>query len=716
MALPPMTPQQKREYDKMYSGAIPEIAQAYQNDPKTQIANNIIAQGTTTDPVAGGNWGYADGLSRVGQALIGKKLMDRQNERYGNFEQGMQEGMAAQAAQLGTANPATANPAAVNPGTAAQSQVAAALTPQSQRVPQAGDVQSFTPPPSAPAMNPGQGQGMAPAQAMAAAAPGAPMRGRSEGVAGPSLAAPANGPERASLSAVDLYANGIIPIEGGTDADGTFRTSSKGAIGPGQVMPSTAPEAAKLAGLPWDEEKYKSDYDYNYAIGEAYFTEKLREWDGDPEKAAAAYNAGSGRLRRAIRAANKNGGAWRDYMPEETKKYVDNFTARVGVGGAGGGVGGAGEGAGAYSPTAVTSAPQYALNDLPEGPAAPQSGPAVPEAVQSQYMQMAQGLLQSNNPFLAQLGRTYLEQGMKDTFKAQGDQAANQFQSNRDQYGTEASNYLDSQAARRDYTFGLNRDYARYNHEGAMQNNRQTFEAGENAASRNFQSEEAAKQRRWQERTAREQAEFEAQIKKQYGNGRNPFLDTQVGMKIYEEKKAAISNANESIFKYKRMIELMEEGGDVTGGLYSLPGVGDYLQQMGMGNSKNLGEIVAFMNDTTLGKLGGSLGTAISDGDRNFIAQSNANLSTDVRSNIQVAKASIAMLQRKKDYEQAQIQAMAAGTDNVGRFDAMWEDYVNSVPIINYDKSGNAIVNDNPITFESWMGRTKYDAQGNEVQ
>ncbi|MDR0701269.1 MAG: hypothetical protein LBF61_02490 [Azoarcus sp.] len=51
--------------------------------------------------------------------------------------------------------------------------------------------------------------------------------------------------------------------------DGKPVTSKAGAIGIAQVMPKTAPEAAKLAGLPWDEERYRNDSEYNRALGRA---------------------------------------------------------------------------------------------------------------------------------------------------------------------------------------------------------------------------------------------------------------------------------------------------------------------------------------------------------------------------------------------------------------------------------------------------------------
>lgn len=105
-------------------------------------------------------------------------------------------------------------------------------------------------------------------------------------------------------------------------ANGQPLISPKGAIGIAQVMPDTAPEAAKLAGLPWDETRYKTDPTYNKAIGLAYFQQQLQTNSGDLGKAYAAYNAGPGALDKAVKQAEHEGGAWLSYLPKETQNYV----------------------------------------------------------------------------------------------------------------------------------------------------------------------------------------------------------------------------------------------------------------------------------------------------------------------------------------------------------------------------------------------------------
>lgn len=95
-------------------------------------------------------------------------------------------------------------------------------------------------------------------------------------------------------------------------------TSSSGAIGIAQVMPGTAPEAAKLAGLVWDEWRYRHDPAYNRALGKAYFLKQAKRF-GTLERAYAAYNAGPGAVGRALAAGGKN---WLRHLPKETQNYV----------------------------------------------------------------------------------------------------------------------------------------------------------------------------------------------------------------------------------------------------------------------------------------------------------------------------------------------------------------------------------------------------------
>ena len=112
-------------------------------------------------------------------------------------------------------------------------------------------------------------------------------------------------------------------------ADGkTPLTSPKGAIGVAQVMPTTAPEAAKLAGLPWDEQRYKTDAAYNEALGRAYFQRQLQDFGGNLSQAYAAYNAGPGATREAIKKAETAEKGLRQSAPA-LSAAIDAYNAKV---------------------------------------------------------------------------------------------------------------------------------------------------------------------------------------------------------------------------------------------------------------------------------------------------------------------------------------------------------------------------------------------------
>lgn len=131
------------------------------------------------------------------------------------------------------------------------------------------------------------------------------------------------------------------------DKSGGVITSEKGAKGISQVLPTTGPEAAKLAGEKWNEElfyrkmtgdpaKDKEAIDYNKKLGAAYFNKQLQDFGGRVDMAFAAYNAGPGALKNAVKRAEKDGGTYLDYLPKETQGYVQKNVAQFTAGKGGG--------------------------------------------------------------------------------------------------------------------------------------------------------------------------------------------------------------------------------------------------------------------------------------------------------------------------------------------------------------------------------------------
>jgi len=137
----------------------------------------------------------------------------------------------------------------------------------------------------------------------------------------------------------NLFAALLNQESGGrqTGANGQPITSNAGAIGIAQIMPGTGPEAAQLAGLPWDENRLRTDADYNKALGSAYFAKQLDTFGGDVQKALAAYNAGPGNVRKAVA---QFGEGWLENLDKitskenaaETQNYVRSIMAKAGAG------------------------------------------------------------------------------------------------------------------------------------------------------------------------------------------------------------------------------------------------------------------------------------------------------------------------------------------------------------------------------------------------
>lgn len=96
----------------------------------------------------------------------------------------------------------------------------------------------------------------------------------------------------------------MIHLESGgqqTDAKGAPLTSSKGAVGRAQIMPDTAREVAQQNGIDWDENRFRTDGNYNQALGQAYFSQLCQKYGGNQTLACAAYNAGPGNVDKWIK-------------------------------------------------------------------------------------------------------------------------------------------------------------------------------------------------------------------------------------------------------------------------------------------------------------------------------------------------------------------------------------------------------------------------------
>jgi soluble lytic murein transglycosylase len=103
---------------------------------------------------------------------------------------------------------------------------------------------------------------------------------------------------RASLSG-ELWslAHGISRQESSFDP---YAISHAGARGMMQLMSGTARDETRKMGVGFDDYRLISDPSYNVMIGSSYFQRLLNTWGGSVPLAVAAYNAGSGNVRKWI--------------------------------------------------------------------------------------------------------------------------------------------------------------------------------------------------------------------------------------------------------------------------------------------------------------------------------------------------------------------------------------------------------------------------------
>jgi hypothetical protein len=74
----------------------------------------------------------------------------------------------------------------------------------------------------------------------------------------------------------------------------------------------------------------RTSYAQESVAAAKYLSWLIKHFGGDVDKAIAGYNAGEGRVDKAVRL---HGAAWRQYLPPETKSYIANVDRRLAGGG-----------------------------------------------------------------------------------------------------------------------------------------------------------------------------------------------------------------------------------------------------------------------------------------------------------------------------------------------------------------------------------------------
>lgn len=120
------------------------------------------------------------------------------------------------------------------------------------------------------------------------------------------------------MSFDDVFGRLIQTESGGVHSkNGSLTTSEKGALGITQVMPKTGRDPG------YGVTPLQNDSQEEYVrFGRDYLQAMQKEFNGDMTMALAAYNAGPGAVKAAIKL---NGDNWLSGMPQETQKYVQKI-------------------------------------------------------------------------------------------------------------------------------------------------------------------------------------------------------------------------------------------------------------------------------------------------------------------------------------------------------------------------------------------------------
>lgn len=114
--------------------------------------------------------------------------------------------------------------------------------------------------------------------------------------------------------------------------------SHAGALGLMQMMPATARETARRAKLPFELERLTRDPLYSAQMGAAHLNDLIAEWRGSYVLSFAAYNAGSGNVKKWIaaygdpRLPEVDAVDWVERIPfSETRNYVQRVMENLQV-------------------------------------------------------------------------------------------------------------------------------------------------------------------------------------------------------------------------------------------------------------------------------------------------------------------------------------------------------------------------------------------------
>lgn len=675
-----------------YSPVIPEIAQAFQNDPRTRLAQNLIEQGTANRPVATGGWGVTDGLARALQATLGGYIQGRQAKKYRGQEE---EYQALIARALGGAAPSDME-ASIKAGMGGG---AANVPPPPGR--------SASPP--MPAPSPVQGQ-------MSAQPPSPSPSPQAQPVAAPSpqaqpVAAPGPQAQRQQLAAARLpsipmqYPHAAITSPYGAKRDGGPPHSGVDFDGKmGDPVLPVLPGVVSAVGHDPRSGNFVKVRHFDGSESSYSHLSTVNVQNGQAVKRSDAIGA-IGNTGHVV-SANGDGSHLHLRMRDANGRTVNPMTYHFNA-----------DAANAAHPAQASATPASPADAIAQTLAAPvqrtpdpvlpprPDAPAPIAPVKSRRAEAARTLLQSGNPFAAQLGIQLAQGGMDDEFKAAENAADRLSQTQNLGYQSDLNNYTNAQQQQRGAAYGAQADERQFAHADTVQT--REFGQQDKMQGRQFAQQDKVQGKEFAHDMQRAGFDRETSVQLANINGnfglqqermridaskatadekaaakRNAFLSTPAGARFFNETTNTIQQNDRTISDLQQFVAINEKSS--TGGLaFNTPGFGGVygvldtnIQQMRAITER----IAPMMRQAGQGSM--------SDKDLAAFRSSVPNVQNNTDANRHVAARLINGMSRMNDFERNKLEAVANGTQV--QFMRDWEAFRNAVPV------------DSGKTFEEW--------------
>lgn len=646
--------------------AVDAIAKAFENDPRTKVAQLATQQGASTAPVAGGGWAWVDGLSRVLQGALGGHVMRQQQKKYGEDE----AALLASAQAQGKEGLASMAPPAVSPPPAAP--------------------QAVTPPPAAPQGAPGGMDPLAVAQALQTetVAPKAPS-GPPAQLAGipipntpmePGRAAPLPTPAQYKPQGVvftdPLGGRGGKPTSGYGPRKAPIAGASTMHNGVDYAAKEGTPVQAAAEGkviAAWNDPKgglsVRVRHPDGSITGYAHLS-ALNVKQGDTV-------AGGQPIGAAGSTGNSTGSHLHFTYRDPSGKRVDPSTLKFSAPGAPStGVAPSGAASGQVAPEVEQEVP------VPEAMARPDA-PTAEAATQSRKLRTAYEMLQRGNKYEYERAMKLLQEGLAEQ-GSMDESATDRRQRTKDTtYQSDLSMYANDKSARLNDALTENRSVRERNWRTADREDTQAYGNANREDEQKFNAEQAAIDRSWKATQAeldrnaayrntllQIEASKATREEKQIAKA-NAFYTSPQGIKVAEQFKVA-NDAAGSINALAQEFQQLNQA-ESTGGLW-----GKYAPNSVQGSINGKRERMIQIGNQMAQSLTKTLPGSLSNADLDFLRSVVPNVANSNASNNAAIRYYTNAAQRQQQYAQFYMQSLIDG-DNT--FPQRWSDYVNTVGV-----------------------------------